>query len=203
MNETQTIYQIPERNLAHLRGEIDKLNRRALKLGVPVISLRETGNRTPVEHKDPETKLVVSVSYIVEIELIGATPKFGGWTLAATLEHTPEGNIIRKVPSVVIDLMPFKDCKPNCDHCKFIRNRKDTYLVLHDTGRVKQVGHDCIADFLGHKNPQQLAAMAELLFSAGELCGLGEDMDASAESSATRDYIYVHPPGLPPALFVN
>jgi hypothetical protein len=111
---------------------------------------------------------------IIEVELVGTTPKFDGWTLAATLEHTPEGNIIRKVPSCPVDLMRYRDCAPECEHCNLERRRRDTYVVAHDNGTVKQVGHNCIHDFLGHKSPQNLAAMAELLFSAGELCGLGE-----------------------------
>jgi hypothetical protein len=175
MNETiKTIYRIPEQNLATLRAEIAKLNRRAAKLGVPAITLTETGNVETREKKNPVTGLVVSVTRIVEMELVGTTPKFDGWTLAATLEHTEEGNIIRKVPSCPVDLMPFKDCKPKCEHCNLTRNRKDTYLVAHDNGSVKQVGHDCIHDFLGHKSPQGLAELAELLYAAGELCGLGE-----------------------------
>src|SRR6185436_3993612 len=176
MNETnKTIYQVLERNLANLKHEIAKLNRRAAKLGVPAITLRETGNVVTRERKDDITGLVTSVDRTIEIELLGTTPKFAGWTLAATLEHTPEGNIIRKVPSCPVDLMPFRDSKPKCEHCNLERRRKDTYLVAHDSGTVKQVGHDCIHDFLGHKSPQALADMAEILFSAGELCGLGED----------------------------
>lgn len=186
MNETKTIYQIPEQNLQRLYNEIEKLNRRAIKLGVPAIILRRTGNVETVEGKDPATGLVVSVKRVVEIELIGATPKFDGWVLAATLEHTPEGNIIRKVPDCTVDLMPFKSSKPVCQHCNLTRNRRDTYLVAHDGGAVKQVGHDCIHDFLGHKSPQGLAAMAELLFSAGELCSLGEDFDGFGGGSQDR-----------------
>jgi hypothetical protein len=175
MNETiKTIYEIPEYRLGTLHIEIAKLNRRAAKLGVPAITLTETGNVELVENKDEITGLVVSVTRIIQVELVGTTPKFDGWTLAATLEHTEEGNIIRKVPSCPVDLMPFRTCKPKCEHCNLIRNRKDTYLVAHDNGSVKQVGHDCIRDFLGHKSPQGLAAMAELLYAAGELCGLGE-----------------------------
>lgn len=171
---TKTIYHIPEGNLSRLRSEIAKLNRRAVKLGVDIIDIRETGNVESVENKDEVTGLVTSVTRIIEIELTGATPKFAGWTLAATLEHTPEGNIIRTVPGIPVSLMAFKDCKPACEHCNLARNRKDTYLVTHDDGAVKQVGHDCIRDFLGHKCPQHLADMAELLFSAGELCGASE-----------------------------
>jgi hypothetical protein len=186
MNETKSIYQIWEQNLEGLRHQLDILNRRATKLGVPPIVLRETGNVEVFEHRNEYTNLVTHTSRRIEVELTGATPKFEGWTLAATLEHTEEGNIIRKVPSCAVNLMPFKSCKPNCEHCNLIRNRRDTYLVLHDTGTVKQIGHDCIRDFLGHKSPQHLAAMAELLFSAGELCGLGEDYEGCGGGSGER-----------------
>lgn len=189
MNETKTIYRIPERNLATLQNEIARLNKRAARLGVPLIVLRETGSVETVEKKSQDTGLVVSVTHIIEIELLGATPKFDGWTLAATLEHTQEGNIIRKVPACPVDLMPWANSKPACEHCKTARNRRDTYLVAHDDGTVKQVGHDCIRDFLGHKCPQQLAAMAELLFSAGELCSLGEN-DGFEGGCREKPYVY-------------
>lgn len=189
-NEIRTIYQIPEANLETLRHEIAKLNRRASKLGVVPVTLTETGAVQVIEKKDDVTGLVVKTSKIIEIELVGQTPKFAGWTLAATLEHTPEGNIIRKVPSCTVDLMPFKQCTPKCQHCNLQRNRKDTYLVAHDDGRTLQVGHDCIRDFLGHASPQGLAAMAELLFSAGELCSMGEDCDFEGGGSRGKEYVY-------------
>jgi hypothetical protein len=180
---TKTIYHIPEGNMARLLKEIGTLNRRAIRLGVSPISITETGNVEIVENKDEVTGLVTSVTRIVEIALIGATPKFAGWTLAATLEHTPEGNIIRTVPGLSVNLMGYKDCKPGCEHCNLARNRKDTYLVTHDDGAIKQVGHDCIRDFLGHKSPQHLADMAELLFSAGELCGASEGGEGGSGGS--------------------
>lgn len=189
MNETKTIYQIPQRNLQTLIDEIAKLNRRAIRLGVPVIILSRTGNIRNIEKKHPDTGVITLVERIIEVELVGTTPKFDGWTLAATLEHTPEGNIIRKVPSCPVDLMRFRDCAPECEHCNLERRRRDTYVVAHDNGTVKQVGHNCIHDFLGHKSPQNLAAMAELLFSAGELCGLGEG-EGFGSGSGAPDVLY-------------
>ena len=174
MNEQKT-YQIPEGNLYELCNRIAKLNKRAAKLGVTPIEIRKTGNMSENVRKDDITGLIVAVTRVIEIELTGEAPKFAGWTLAATLEHTPEGNIIRTVPGITVNLMPFKDCAPHCEHCNLARRRRDTYLVAHDTGSVKQVGHDCIHDFLGHQSPQTLAALAEIWMSAGELCGLGEE----------------------------
>ena len=34
-----------------------------------------------------------------------------------------------------------------------IRNRRETFIVVHENGDQKMVGSDCIKDFLGHVDP--------------------------------------------------
>src|SRR5579885_3353455 len=41
---------------------------------------------------------------------------------------------------------------------------------------VRKVGRNCLKDFLGHKDPHALAAMAEMLFALDDFCdGLGDE----------------------------
>jgi hypothetical protein len=163
-------------NLAH---QIEKLNKRAAKLGVAHIGF----NNTQVFDLEPvyephgvfgSPRRILYYDKFVWMALSGASPKFAGWTLAAVVEHAEEGNILRKSPDCTAELTKFRSGAPVCQHCNLARNRKDTYIVIHDDGSQKQVGHNCIKDFLGHANPNQLAAWAELCYSACELCEAGE-----------------------------
>jgi len=59
--------------------------------------------------------------------------------------------------------------------------------VRHVSGEFKQVGHNCVRDFLGHVNPKHLAKMMEYisLFEASQ----GEDEDfCGGRSGRWLDY---------------
>ncbi len=120
------------------------------------------------------------VREVYKVTVNGETPKYDGWSFIATLEplHTDDGveNIIRAVPG--------HSCPPDyrarvgqCDHCNTQRQRKQTFVVLHDDGRHKCVGRSCIKDFLGHANPHSLAAAAEILVELAGLCDAAGDED--------------------------
>jgi hypothetical protein len=160
------IYDIPESNVSGLMAEIAKLNKKAAKIGCSPIVATIQGERFET-YKDNGEELTVK---LIQIEVVGETPKFAGWTFAATLQHTTEGNIIRKTPTAKIDLSDYSDKACLCEHCNTVRRRNDTYILLHDSGLLKQVGSSCLKDFLGHANPHSLAQMAELIFSLNELC---------------------------------
>jgi hypothetical protein len=176
----QNEYRIREDRIEGLKHQIDILNRRAAKLGVPAIVVRDTGRFEDKEIRNEITNAVVRVDRFRFIEVIGETPKFSGWTFAALVEHSEAGNILRKAPGCAVELSSFREGAPKCDHCNTLRNRRDTYVLVHDSGAQKQVGSNCIKDFLGHADPHQLAKWAEIIFSVGELCG-------AEESSEYRD----------------
>lgn len=171
------IYWIAERNLFQLKNELARLNRRAVKIGASPISLVQLAGVKSQEKRNEITNEVVSIERFLEHELSGEAPKFAGWSLAAVIEHTEEGNILRKVPGCKVELPRFREGLPVCEHCNLARRRNETFVVVHDDGSQKQVGRDCIRDFLGHTDPHQFARMAEILFSASELCEGSEDSD--------------------------
>lgn len=170
-------YHVPERNLERLKNEIAKLNKRATKLGVPLITITVGAFRdVPI----PQDELAITPQRfmrIFEVEVVGETPKFAGWTFGATIEHTDEGNVLRKCPGIEVEMTSYRECRPACDHCRVNRYRRDTFVVLHDDGTLKQIGRNCLRDFLGHANPEVLAKQAELMLSLGELCSMSEDDD--------------------------
>lgn len=154
-------YMIPVENLGALSDKIETLNRRARKLGVAEVVTRVLG-----VHRSERQDVLTGARWVVkhyEVEVDGVSPSFAGWTFAGTLEHSEVGNVVRQVPGTELPTW-FRDTKPVCDHCNLKRQRKDTYIVRHaETGELKQVGHQCVRDFLGHADPKHLAWLASIL----------------------------------------
>ena len=188
MNETKTEYRVYSGNLFALREKLAKLNKRAIKLGGSPIELVDTGRYEDETIKDDITGLVTSVRRFHYCTVTGEAPSFNGWTLGAVVEHTTEGNILRKAPGVTAELTQFRTGAQHCDHCKQARYRIETFVVLHDNGEQKLVGRNCLRDFLGHQSPSQLASLAEIVFSVGEMCEASEN---EGGYGGGRDLYYV------------
>ncbi|MBZ5497770.1 MAG: hypothetical protein LAP85_15310 [Acidobacteriia bacterium] len=185
-------YKIPEQNLEELRDRIEKLNRRCALIGMPHITLTLTGEEMVVEKKfvpRPFTEdeilwggaggsMVEIVRRVFELEVEGETPKYEGWEFVAAIQHEEAGNILRTVPGFEGEIpQQYRTAQRWCDYCKIDRGWKDTYLVRHDDGSWKQVGRNCLKDFMGHANPHQLAEFAEILIDLGDLCTSAGDDD--------------------------
>lgn len=154
-------YKIPEENLNWLEDEIEKLSRKAEKLGCSPISmeiLSEEMVETETEDADGY-KVKGNAVKVFTVEVIGESPMLNGWKFVAKLEHLGGKNVVRgmeEVPEI------YRTADPNCDHCQTQRDRNNTYVVRKGN-EYKQVGSSCVADFTGHKNAQALAELAEMI----------------------------------------
>lgn len=148
-------YKIPEVNFPKLEAHIEKLAKQAVKLGCLPITMTVGGYVD-----QPRSELDGLLVRVYDVEVTGTTPVINGWWFIARIEHLDEGNILYMVEG---EHPPewARTTEPKCDHCKTDRKRKDTFLVRHEDGDVKQIGSTCLADFLGHHDPQGLAAMAQ------------------------------------------
>ena len=171
--QSKSYYVIPRQNFADLRDKIAKLNKRAAKLAVPEITFEEVGGETAeTETGGYQQNLFIRVE--------GQHPHFDGWTFVASLDHvfgTEAGTeaIVRTSPHYEGNVpSEYRNRGNVCDHCKQNRNRKSTYIVLHETEGYKQIGSTCIQDFLGGQTPENLASWAELIFSIDELISESE-----------------------------
>ena len=179
MSEVQYIF---DGNIDKLATSVEKLNKRAAKLGVPAIQLhigeRETiytapGAGAPAFSASPkawgeDTK--VQSHERATVSLHGEPPKLAGWTFAAVVDHLSNGTITRYPHAETeVDLKPFRGSDATCDHCQTVRNRHETFIVVHDTGNIQRVGRNCLADFLGHANPASLIGHLRLWSKAFEL----------------------------------
>lgn len=171
-------YHVPSFNMARLRDRIAKLNKRALKIGVEPVGLTVLNT---YEKKGRVEKH--NITYY-EISVSGVAPKYQGWTFGGTIEHTEAGNILRAVPGSEIP-EEYRGSAKECGHCQKQRNRKDTYIVIHESGQVKQLGKSCLKDYTGHVSPEWLAQMAELIDDIEELEG-GEYSEESEHSGGAR-----------------
>lgn len=83
----------------------------------------------------------------VEIEI---DYKVGDYQLIAELEYTDSGNIIRKIDENYDIPKSYRDCSPYCEHCKTLRYRKNTFLLVDKSGEYRQVGSSCLNDYTGY-----------------------------------------------------
>lgn len=135
--------------VADFTAVIEKLNRKATKLNMPAISLtlgQEVAKE--VNHYDSCTSPCSCIPFIrlyQEVSIEGLSPTISGYRLAAVLEHTEAGNIVRNV----VDNLPekYRTSLPTCDHCQKDRRRNETFVLIKD-GQFIQIGRSCLADFL-------------------------------------------------------
>lgn len=176
------IFSVPVQNLSTLQEKINTLNKKALKLKCSPITI------TVIDYVDIETKKYSSFTIEGSLEqpksiryanltINGNSPVINGYRFIATIDHLDgNGNMIRSIPSITIPEQ-YRTVSAICEHCNHNRYRKDTYLVQHEDGHIKQIGKSCLKDFLGHSSPEHIAKYAELLFEVvasaedDRLCG--------------------------------
>ena len=169
------MYFIPTANIETLSSEFAKLAKRASKLGVQAPTFHIVGTEM---RKMPTSKFEYEVSLV---EVTQEIVKFNGWQLVAVLDHTPNGNVYKKLPGAYEVNVPesYRNVGSICEHCNKVRDRVNTYIVLHDDGTFKQVGKSCLKDFTGHKAPEQIAQFLEMLDDA---CTDNEEYNEAAHS---------------------
>lgn len=154
--------QFPAHKLPRIEELFGALNQRAARLGVGGgLTLEVTrrfihlthqgahGRDDPWESCGPGTRPEhwVDLPY-VEVRLSGEVPKIPGWTVIGTIEHGPEGNILRDAPGQTLPAH-YRRAGADCEHCCLDRNRKETVVLRSDKGETKQVGLSCLEDYLG------------------------------------------------------
>ena len=192
------VFEIPAEHMPGLLDKLAKLSKKSEKLiGKPINLnvLRELqtpltrtnvmGRQVPVLDADGNPCLAISYAVTIDAE----TPRINGWTFVATIDHSAAtGNIIRNNPNAVCEIPTlYRTVKPVCDHCGKIRSRRDTFLLHCDaTGEFKQIGRQCIRDFIGY-DVTSVVAMAEIVSSATP-----SDSDGASDwSGGMRDRRYI------------
>jgi len=142
-----------------IEKKIKVLNRRAAKLGCASIELTVGPDfEVEAEKRHAITGEMIKFKYLInEVSVHGNSPKLEGWSLVALVDHTESGNIFRRFPGMEdIDLEQYRTVGQSCEHCNTKRRRKDTVILMNETGELKMVGKTCLKDFTGHMHPTQV-----------------------------------------------
>lgn len=136
--------------LAATRARIAKVNARAQRKGltgrVEVAATPATRSHAPA----PGAPQVTVHGF--DVTLTGEPPSYAGWRFVAAVDRLPgDAAPVLRYPPGSDETVDNATVQPGqCDHCHTARPRLTTYLVRHeDTGEVKQVGRNCLPDFLG------------------------------------------------------
>lgn len=93
---------------------------------------------------------------IVEVE---GCAQVNGYEIVAVLDIHDGGNVIRTVGSNVEIPERFRTSKNVCEHCHSTRTRNSLYVVYnHETGEYKQVGRNCLAEYIGGLDAEMVVA---------------------------------------------
>jgi hypothetical protein len=156
-----TTYRVPAANVEALQEQIAELNKKAEKLGTRRITLTQIG----IEVEKRRNAAKIEIPFVWHLFTVdGETPKLAGYTFIAVIEQLGEENLVKNVPGHTCPV-EFRKTDYHCDHCNTDRRRKEVFVLRHDDGAYKQVGRNCLADFLGGKSPEGVLAWATILFS--------------------------------------
>lgn len=153
-------YLVLAKNLAYFVQGLEKVNRKAAKMKVEPLTL------------GPKVKTITPNGDIAyEVTVFGEPVQIEGYRFVATLEHTPKLNIIKVVPGQnPVTLSNYLTASNrNCDFCHSNRDRKNTYIIVDEQGEFKQVGGQCLKQFMGDI-ARKLAKLRFEMYDALDLC---------------------------------
>jgi len=176
----KTIHQVTlsDVGLFGLKIKVEKLNKRAKRLGLPLIEL------------DVQTTVVLDKQGLEvdqhAVTVRGVEPRADGWRLVCRIElGTAIGAVVRLAPGIEDDgsYTAYNEHDGYCDHCKTRRFRKDVYILEKD-GVRKAVGRNCLADFCRDGDAESIAMYGEMcdwpsedeLSEEGREGGYGRDL---------------------------
>ncbi|MEH0791672.1 hypothetical protein KW882_05320 [Vibrio parahaemolyticus] len=182
-------FYVPLNQVGNVLHEAEKLEKKALKLKVPVPKIVETDEvsilKTPyVDDKFGRKEIFYMKEPYVKFIIEGEAPKINGFSLIAKIEHgVKDGKHLNTVYPEYFGVFPedvvskisegVVNCPPNCQHCETNRNRNTTFLLHNEEPNQKgqhiiQVGSTCVDDFLGDSSLESILYTSKLIdISAG------------------------------------
>lgn len=176
------IFLIPEENLGKLHIAVERINKRAKKLGMPLVQIEKgAGQRTLVNRLDADGREFEVDTYVYRVAVTGEKPQLNGWRFLAKLDHMPDTDdviILGDVPT------QYQKCPPNCDHCNVKRERTTTFVLQNiESEEFKQVGSTCLKDFFNGDDPMNHAWALQALANLREEMSDFETLGASTAAS--------------------
>lgn len=158
--------------LSILQEKVDKLNKRAARLGLEPMVLR-SGPPERVVKRNPTG--LDSTILMYPVELSGCAPRIDGWIVAARIEFTDSGNLVHVAPNAGSVNPEWRTIGNQCDHCNTQRRRNDLIVIRNIDGREKVVGRNCLADYLRTADAEAMVEYAAWLSQAGRMISDSDD----------------------------
>lgn len=180
--DTHTTYEIPAENVPALTARLEKLARKAAKVGqtLSIVWGDPAVRRTRRDCRWCAAGCVrcnfrgyrEEAFAFTPITVGTARPCSEGWTFLGTLDHTSApGSVLRRmVPGVECPAYALAVAPGTCDHCNKARQRSETFVCEHTDGTVKVVGRQCVADFLGQRSAADVAGSLSFVLDVAGAC---------------------------------
>jgi len=171
--------------------QIEALNKRAAKKGIPLISVEKTGEEVVEKRYDPSKLNSRRGIMLKKIKFRIKVPQLqlpGGWKFIGRVDHTDIGNLIVSVPNSghEEDLHRlYGNSQPSyCDHCHTTRKRTSTFVVQDAEGKLKRIGRQCLKDYL----PGGEQGVKNMLDYADYISKIAEGLREWEEKGGEGDY---------------
>ena len=146
-------YYVPECQIEKLNKIVNRLSK---KTNVLFNVYRDDYKFYTVQLEDGKvTYKVVAVDLFVDY-------KVGDYNVVAELEHHKGGNIVKHINLLFDVPKKYRDCEPYCEHCRTLRNRVNTFVLVDKEGNYKQVGKTCLKEFTGIDAERVLSELANM-----------------------------------------
>lgn len=186
-------FSLREVGLVHVKRELEKINKKANRIGVKPLKLIVVSEKL---QKDLKSDVGEPVMYkVYEVKIDGEAPIIDGYEFIASIEHSAAGNIINISPQSNVKELPaeFRTSNTDCDYCHTKRDRLNTFVLREtSTGKFKKVGRSCLKNFLSGKNPTAILDYASMLGKILNALVGGEEMEDShsgdSRGSSNRYY---------------
>lgn len=144
--------------------EITKINKTAEKVGAQPVTM--TVDKTffkDMERREGGRTIKYKVKMLT-VTIQGSTPRIRSkdgsvWNFVGVITPSASGRAILKLTPSTEDtegIRQMYSANPYyCDHCRTTRTRNETFIVQNGQN-YRQVGRNCLADFVGGANPQAL-----------------------------------------------
>lgn len=147
-------YYVLEGNIERLEQKLKTISNKCERYGCEFLYSRVGEEYRQIKVDDISE---ITAKFII-VEVAGKA-EVNGWRFVATIEHTPNGNVLHPYGSDDVQIpIKYRTTDPICEHCNTKRRRNDTYLIYNeDTDEWKQVGKSCLRDFTGGLDAEYVA----------------------------------------------
>jgi len=171
--KTLETIDIPVYKRSYLENAIEKINRKAVKMGCEPLALSFDNPHEYRTSHHPFTghKLVNPIVVeMVSAHLSYVIPRINGYELIAKLDifKGDDGKVLLvcPVPGKTVPEKWINATSIQCDHCNKKRYRTHSVLLRNtENGEYKEVGSTCVKDFFG-LDPKGFMFMASIIFDS-------------------------------------